>query len=202
MINYKNYPALLFTSYDKSNAPEELPFAMLDTEILKKVSVSKGFQNLFGFIAAKNSMKSETTNYYLSDQNFNEVEFNYNFRNQYFADFFMNYVTPKYGCVMFKDGGTYVYNLLGVNETKSLHKKEGRYMSVAFFKGDVFLGFEEAIINVVGLQKGLQVQETGIYTGGMDIGGYLSFCIITLAYARDKVHLLQSESVSEKIIKL
>jgi len=198
MINYKNYPALLFCSYDKDNAPDELPFVMPDTETLQKVSVSKGFQNLFGFIAVKNTMKAETTNYFLTEPTFNRVEYDPNFRNEQFSSFFSEYVKPKYGCILFKNGGTYVYNLLGVNDTKNLYKKDGRYMSVALFKGDSFLGFEEAIIT----KKGVEVMQTGIYTGGMDIGGYLSFSIITLAYGNGKTSILELESVSEKIVQL
>lgn len=198
MITYKNYPALLFCSYDKDNAPDELPFVMPDTETLQRVSVSKGFQQLFSFIAVKNTMKAESNNYFLQESIFNKVEFNPDFRNEQFSSFITEYVKPKYGCILFKSGGTYVYNLLGVNDTKNLHKKDGRYISVALFKEDVFLGFEEAIIT----KKGVEVFNTGIYTGGMEIGGYISFCMIVLAYSKNKTSILELDSVSEKIVEL
>lgn len=91
---------------------------------------------------------------------------------------------------MFKQGGQYVFLLLGKNETKKIKKREGRYIAVALFKENFFIGFEEAIIT----ERGIDVIPGGHYEG-MDLGGNISFCIIALAYS-NKIQLPLLLSVS------
>lgn len=199
-VTYTNYPLLLFTSYDKESAPQDLPFEMPDNSTLAAVQKSQGFGMMFGYIAVKNTLekKNSTINYFLTPSTFNSVEHNANFRNSNFQYFLSKYITPRRGCIMFHQGGTYVYNLLGVQETKNMYKVDGRYMSVAFFAGNMLIGFEECFIT----SKGPIVQPNGIYNGGMDVGGYLSFCIITLAYADGRSKVLNAPDVKETIFEL
>lgn len=178
-ITYNNYPGLLFTSYNKDTAPDELPFEVASQAVRMYLSRSTGFHEMWAIIGTKNSLDDTATNYELSDRNFSRIDSNHDFRNSQFRAFFENYVKPKYGNIAFKEGGHYVYLLLSKQETKQLKNADGRYMAVALFRQNFFIGFEEAIIT----EKGLKVMETGHYEGGMDVGGYLSFCIIALAYA-------------------
>ena len=61
----------------------------------------------------------------------------------YFADFFTENIKPKHGVILFKDSGQYVYMLLGGHETKKLKGVNGRYIAVALFRENIFIGFEE-----------------------------------------------------------
>ncbi|WP_146202330.1 hypothetical protein [Dyadobacter jejuensis] len=198
-ITYHSYPMLLHTSFDKENAPDVLPFVMPDEKTIKKVQANKGFQQLLPTIAIKNTVagKNATTNIYLSDTTFQKVEYDEYFRNTQFRQFFTSSIKPKYGTILMKEGATYVYMLLSKQETKGLKNLDGCYIAVALFIRDVFLGFEEGVIT----NNGIEVNQTGIYNGGMDIGGYISFVIITLSHAEGKTFKLV-ECVSEKIISL
>jgi len=199
MITYNDYPSLLFTSFDKETAPEELPFEVANEKALTFLSKSKGFNEMFGYIAAKNSLQKEntTTNYYFDNEIATKIDSDDYFRNRHFGDFFSNYVKAKHGTIMFKEGGQYVYLLLGHKETKALKKVNGRYICTAMFKTNFFIGFEEAIIT----EKGISVLPTGYYESGMDVGGFLSFVIITLEYASGFADLpiFQSNTIKEKI---
>lgn len=199
-INYNSYPVLLYTSYTKETAPEVLPFEV-DTEKTRNyLSECKGFNELFAYIAAKNTLQKNITNYYLSDKTFNMVDDDSYFRDKYFMNFFQEYIKGKYGTIIFKNGGQYVYTLLGNKETESLKKRSGRYIAVALFMNNFFIGFEEGYIT----EKGIQVENTGYYNGGMDVGGYISFVIIALSYAGDKTNhpLLTNMKVTEDIFCL
>lgn len=105
----------------------------------------------------------------------------------YFADFFTENIKPKHGVILFKDSGQYVYMLLGGHETKKLKGVNGRYIAVALFRENIFIGFEEGYIK----EDGIQVEPTGNYGNGMDVGGYISFILIALSYAGDKSHPLK-----------
>lgn len=200
-INYNNYPTLLFLSYSRESAPTELPFEVASVGVRDYLVKTTGYQELFAYIAVMNSLKGENTNtnYLLNDNLFAQIDSNEYLRNENFKKFFTEYVKPKHGSIIFKNGGQYVYLLLGKNETKRLKGMEGRYMAVALFRNNFFIGFEEAIIT----DRGMQVMQTGNYEAGMDIGGYLSFCIITLSYANNKeLPTYENESVKEVIYKL
>ncbi len=200
-ISYNNYPSLLFLSYNKDNAPEELPFQVASLQVQEYLSKCKGYKEMFSYIAVKNTLeeKNTTTNYLLSDELFSKTDSNDEFRNQEFKNFFLNYVKPKHGTILFKNEGHYVYLLLGKHETKEIKKKEGRYVAVALFKSNFFIGFEEGIVH----EKGIEVFKTGNYEGGMDVGGYISFCLITLAHANNKnLRVYKNEQIKETIFEL
>jgi hypothetical protein len=200
-ITYNNYPTLLFLSYDKDNAPEELPFEVASPAVRDYLNTSTGYNELFAYIPVKNSLegRNTNTNYLLNDDLFTKIDSSEFFRNEQFRNFFTTYVKPKHGTIVFKNGGQYVYLLLSRQDTKSLKKKDGRYMAVALFRNNFFIGFEEAIIS----ERGLEVMPTGRYESGMDLGGYLSFCIITLSYANNKeLPLYNNETIKEKIFVL
>lgn len=198
-ITYTAFPLLLFCSYDMQTAPEDLLFEVFDIETHNKLSKTKGFGDIFSYMAVKNSnAKANTTvNYHLSENTFKSVEYDDNFRMKNFNYFFSNYVPGKSGCIMFADGGTYVYCLKSVQETKALHKEDGRMFSVAFFNKNLFLGFEEGII-----KNQLSVKPTGIYVQDMPPGGYLSFCSIVLGYAMGREKPVEVTGIKEKIILL
>jgi len=198
-LTYDNYPGLLFTSFTKDNAPDELPFEVSTFEVRNYLSRTSGFQEMWGYIGSKNSLGGVATNYFLSDYTFHRIDSNHDFRNAQFRAFFENYVKPKYGNLIFKEGGHYTYLLLSKQETKQLKNADGRYMAVSLFRQNFFIGFEEAIIT----ERGLKVMETGHYEGGMDIGGYLSFALITLAYANEKTPIAyEAEKIKEKLWKI
>lgn len=96
------------------------------------------------------------------------------------------------------EGGQYIYSLLGKEETKRLHKRNGRYIVAPLFKENTFIGFEEGPIT----DSGVDVLPTGYYAGGMDKGGYLSFVMVTLGHAEDKNYQLLNTSIKEKIFQL
>ena len=200
-VTYNDYPSLLFLSYNKDNAPEELPFEVASLQVRDYLTSCKGYQELFAYIAVKNTIegRNTTTNYLLSDSTFTKIDSNDSFRNEQFRNFFSEYVKPQHGAILFKQGGQYVYLLLGKNETKQLKNREGRYIAVTLFKGNFFIGFEEGIIT----DRGIDVMQTGHYEAGMDVGGYISFCIITLAYANKKtLQAYESITIKEPIYLL
>lgn len=200
-INYTDYPLLLFTSFDKRDEIEGLPFALESEDAKEYLLKNKGLENLFGYIGVQNTLKSENTcmYYHLDDQLFSKIEYNDFFRESNFSKFFTGpYIKPKHGVILFKDAGQYVYILLAKEETKKLYKRNGRYIAAALFKENTFMGFEEGIL----LDEGIDVPPTGYYTGGMDKGGYLSFMLITLGYAEDKTYPLLNTSMKEKIYQL
>jgi len=197
-INYNDYPTLLFTSFNKEDAPNELPFEVKNEGIGEYLSWCEGFKGMFGYIAACNSIekKNTTTNFTFDDAMFRKIDRDDNFRYVQFRQFFENYVKAKHGSILLKEGGTYVYLLLGQKETKALKKMDGRYICTAFFKSNYFIGFEEAFVT----DQGLRVLNTGYYDGGMDAGGYLSFVVVTLSYAHNKeLKIYDSETVKETI---
>lgn len=177
MIGYNQYPSLLFLSYHKDNAPENIPFEVTSMEIRNRLAATTGYAEMFGIIASLNSFGFSPTHYYLNNKNFREVEFNHSFRNTHFRNFFTS--APKelqYGCICFKDGGQYVYLYLPPDKAK-IKGLEDAYFCAALFKENFFIGFEEAL-----LKGGLSVMPTGIYPDGMDIGGYLSFVSVSLSF--------------------
>jgi len=202
-ITYNDYPALLYTSFDKDDAPNELPFNVKDTGVRDYLSQCKGFKDLFLCIGIYNSIAKEntTTNYRIEDRLFRKMDGgDFKFCEIQYDNFFRDKIEPKHGTVMFKEGGNYVYMLLGRDGTKALKGMNGRYICSAFFQKNLFIGFEEAIITDKGL---LGVMNTGYYEGGMDLGSYLSFVIVTLAYANNKkMKLYKSDRVKEKIFIL
>lgn len=180
MINYNQYPSLLFLSYNKDNAPEELPFEVHSSEVSSYLAQSAGYGQMFAIIASLNSQGFSPTHYWLNNKNFKDVEYNDNFRNAHFKKFVLSDPKePKYGCICFKDGGQYVYLYLSPDIAK-IKGVKGVYLCTALFRENVFIGFEEAVIH-----NGFSVMPTGYYAGGMDIGGYLSFVSICLSFFLD-----------------
>ncbi len=200
MINYDDYPALLHTSFTKDDAPRELPFEVVSKSVRDYLAHCKGFNEMFALIAVKNTLKGENTNahFYLDDNLFHKIDDDYGFRNDMFRKFFTEYIKPKNGVILFKNGGQYVYMLLGAQETKKLKKRDGRYIAAALIVGNFFVGFEEGYIT----DKGVKVERTGHYESDMPVGGYISFVLITLAFAGDDYNTLVSSETSEKIFKL
>lgn len=77
--------------------------------------------------------------YGLNDELFSKIEFNQFFRNCNFSKFFGDsYIKAKYGVILFGESGQYVYALLEKEETKKLHKRNGRYIATALFKKKCF----------------------------------------------------------------
>lgn len=200
MIDYNTYPLLLHTSFAKDDAPAELPFEVASADVRNYLSDCKGYQEMFAYIAIRNTVKKENSNthYYLNDDLFHRIDGDDRFRNDNFRNFFLSYVKPKNGVILFKDCGQYLYVLLGVQETKKLKRRYGRYIAVALFKGDFFIGFEEGYIT----DSGIQVEHTGHYENGMDIGGYISFVLITLGFAGEKELQLSETTTIEKVYTL
>lgn len=76
-INYTNYPLVLFTSFDKTDEVEGLPFALESESARMYLSNNKGVKNLFGFIGAKKTLKGENAciYYHLNDNLFYKIEY-------------------------------------------------------------------------------------------------------------------------------
>ena len=200
-VTHSKYPSLLFLSYNEEDAPDELPFEVASVRVRDYLEQCTGYHELFAYAAAKNSLEGRNTalNYLLPDQLYQKVDGATQFRNEHFQAFFTSYVKPQHGVILLPRGGQYVFLLLGKHETKQLHNQAGRYMAVALFKENFFIGFEECLIT----EKGIQVFQTGHYEGGMDVGGYISFCIITLAYANGRqLKELELPGVRETIYEL
>lgn len=129
---------------------------------------------------------------------FQNIDSNDFFRNRYFPNIFRDYIKPKNGVILFPDGGQYVFMFLGEKETMQIKRQKGRYIAAALFKNNVFVGWEEAYI----LPEGLSVVPGGYYDNGMDVGGYLSFVIVTLSYAAEKEFPFMECKLKESIYKL
>ena len=186
-ITYTNFPLLLFLSYDKDTAPEGLPFEVLEPSALTFLQSASGLHDIFSYIGAKNSLGKGPghTNYRLTDALFHQINSDDHFRGTHFSGFLSRYVKPTTGLIIFREDGQYVYMLLGKHETKELKKADGRHIATAFFKENVFIGFEEAIIT----EKGLEVWHTGYYSNDMELAGYLSFVAIFLSYLQSMKNL-------------
>lgn len=185
-ITYSKFPLLFYLSYDKESAPDELPFEVVSTEVRYYLGNAKGFHDLFAYIAVKNTLEKEKrithNNYSISDSLFHKIDRDECFRATEFLKVFKEYIKPSTGTIIFKDGGQYVYWLLGVQETKVLKGENGQYIAIAFFKENLFIGFEEAIVT----NNDLQIMKTGHYSDNMDIGSHLSFVLIFLGYLHQK----------------
>ncbi|UBM58216.1 hypothetical protein LAG90_15540 [Marinilongibacter aquaticus] len=176
MITYTKYPSLLFLSYNKENAPAELPFEVASAQVRDYLATSKGFQEMFAIIGYLNSEGHHPEHFYLKEPHFKKVEYDAPFRNRHFLDFLRN--PPKeiiYGCICMKDCGQYVYLYLPPHKGKLKGLGCG-YFAAAFFIENTFFGFEEAELG-----SGFGVMPTGHYSNNMDIGGYLSFSAISLS---------------------
>lgn len=177
MINYNQYPSLLFLSYNKDNAPEHLPFEVSSPDVLTYLSDCAGYQEMFGIIASLNTLGLNPKHFWLNNRVFNDVEYDMNFRNSKFRNFLLSPPEQiQYGCICFKDGGQYVYLYLPKDKAK-IKGLDKAYLCTALFKENLFIGFEETLVD-----RGFSVMPTGHYSGGMDIGGYLSFVSICLSF--------------------
>lgn len=170
MITYNKFPALLFCSYNKDNAPDALPIEITDKFVLSQIQKNESVMSLLPQIAVLNSKGGQPTHYFLSDMTFQKVEYSNVFRNQNFTEFFEKKMESKYGTICFADGGQYVYN----------YDATTGHLTTMLLRENLFVGFEEAKV-----VDGLQVYEGGIYLSGMDVGGYLSFVIIALNHLRN-----------------
>lgn len=200
MIDYNTYPALLFTSFDKDNATETLPFNVVDEQTRVQLSHTEGFKDMFSFIAAKNSLmgSNSNTNYHLNDKMFENIDGNDWFRNDYYKDFSSRDIKSCNGIIMF-DKGYYVYTFLSESETKGLKNEDGRYLSVALFCKNTLVGFEEGVID----GKWVTVEDGGIYPNAISKGTYLSFAMITLSYAESVPKIkMEGLNVKETIYQL
>lgn len=200
MITYNKYPLLLHTSFTKEDAPEELPIEVVSPEVRKYLVNCQGYKEIFALIAIRNSEQkaNSNTHYWLDDKLFPKVDSGDEFRNNNFRNFFLSKISPKNGVILFPDGGQYLYILLDREITKKLKGVDGRYIAVALFRENTFIGFEEGFIT----DRGVQVSKTGYYANDMPIGGYISFAIITLGYAGERKYPLMETPVKEDIIKL
>lgn len=197
MITYDEYPLLLHTSFTQKDAPDELPFEVVSTSVQNYLSNCNGYKEMFALIAIKNSLEKENSNthYWLNNNLFNKVDSDDYFRNTNFRNFFGIYLKSQNGTILFKDGGQYLYMLCDVKETKNIKNKDGRYIAVALFRKNFFIGFEEGYIS----ERGIQIAETGHYENNMPIGGYISFVLITLGYANNRELSLLESPTKEKI---
>jgi len=199
-FNYDKYPMILFTSFDKEDSPPVLPFEVLTEDIRQYLENSPSFSELFSMIAVKNTLRKENqcTYYSLDEKLFTTVDSNAYFRDRYFPTIFRDYIKPKNGVIIFPDGGQYVYMFLGEKETGAVKRKKGRYIAAALFKENVFIGWEEGYL----LPNGIAVEPGGFYGSGMDVGGYLSFVMVTLAYAGEKQYPILQTDMKENIYHL
>lgn len=79
---------VLFTSFDKTDEVEGLPFALESESARMYLSNNKGVKNLFGFIGAKNTLKGENAciYYHLNDNLFYKIEYDVFFVNVIFQN--------------------------------------------------------------------------------------------------------------------
>lgn len=200
-INYDNCPMLLYTSFTKDDTPDELPIEIVSQAQHDYLSKYIGFNSIFSTISVRNSMlgKNSNTHFCLSDDILSKIEYDDSFRDRYFKSFFSNFKNTKNGVIIFKECAQYVYLLLGERDTRLLKKREGRYIAAALLCNNNFIGFEEGIILN---NNGIEVLPTGFYESGMDVGGFISFVLITLSYAGNREHPIMNTSGQEKIYKL
>ena len=159
LLTYDNYPMLLFLSYTIDNAPE-LPFVTENGKALNEIQNSTVLTNLFSHITIDNSAKEKKhKNYLLDNSLLQKMEHSEYFKRQAFMDFFNTIVQPGTGTICFHGNGQFVYMLLEKDETKRLTDMEGQYISVALFKENMIIGFEEALFT----GKIFEIQPTGYY---------------------------------------
>ena len=199
-INYNDYPCLLLTSYDKDDLPPEIPFGVVAESARDYLSKEKGYLDLFALIAVKNTYAKTniSTYFWIEDDLCRQIDGDDHFRSVQFSKFFSECMESKQGVILFKDGMQYVYVLLDAEETEKLKKRKGQYIAVGLFKEDYFLGFEEGYI----FEGGIGIKAGYYEFDSMPAGGFVSFVLITLAYAVDSKKPALETSVKEKIIKL
>lgn len=174
-ITYTLFPALLFCSYNKDNAPDGLPLIIDSEETKTKISKAQGLIDLLPSIAAYNTLGESPKNYWLNDTLYNKVEFDEQFRQTHFARFFSVNHKRKYGVICFQNGGQYVYLLD--------HKISGQAtLTCALYLSNVFIGYEQAVIT----EQGVGIEGDGIYAADMVTGGYISFVAVALSALAEK----------------
>lgn len=194
LLTYDNYPMLLFLSYTIDNAPE-LPFVTENDGVLNEIQNSTILTNLFSLITINNAAKEKKHRNYLLDSSLlHKMESSEYFKSQAFFDFFNSPIKPGTGTICFQGNGQFVYMLLQNDETKRLTNMDGQYISVALFKENMILGFEEALIT----GNTFEIQPTGYYHERTKPGCFLSFITVFLSYLNKKQNLPE---VSKEINK-
>ncbi|CAL1519185.1 hypothetical protein [Chitinophaga sp. MM2321] len=186
---------MLYLSFDSYNTPEELPIESLKEEaeiyFKSKLSIQEIFTcfRTINTLAADKKIDKRHKNYLLSTSLLHKINGDDLYRNEEFANFFTADIPAESGIVLLDDdtGGTqYVYMLWDENMTKALKSREGRFLSAAVFLGNIFMGFEEAIL----LPDGdVLLIEPGYYSTGMNRGDSIIFVMIFLSYLRKRTSL-------------
>lgn len=197
-VTYTLYPTLLHTSFTRKDAPADLPFEV-ETEELKNALVqNKAFMELLPTIAILNELAPARKNYFLPEKDFTKIEYHAGIREKHFLQFQKN--LPKsvqYGSICFQQGGQYLYLYLDAGMANKLRKVPYPYLCTTFIAKDFFVGIEEAYFT----DQGISIEEGGIYSGGMDKGGYVSFVIISLDYLRThKTRLMKGENRTKEAV--
>lgn len=159
-ISYNEYPTILYTSFDVKSGVESLPMVAGSKKVKNYLLKNKGLETLMGYIGYKNSQKGENNNvyYYLDDSTYRKVDSDGHFRSQYFNVVLKNGLDAKHGVILFRNSGQYVYAILDEEETKKLYNRNGRYVAVALFSQNLFVGFEEGFLH----EHGFDLSQTGI----------------------------------------
>lgn len=158
MINNTDFPILLFSSYNKDNAPTELPFRVPDKETEHALSSSKGFQELLGLIGTFNTVGQKPEHHWLNNKLFGDIENSQTLRNTNFNKFLSAQAAQvHYGTISFMIGGQYLYLYLP-RDKGEIKESPGGYLASALFKNNLFVGFEEAFI----MDKGFSVLPDGL----------------------------------------
>ena len=199
MITYNDHPFLLFFSQDLHSRFDELTFQTSCEEANQFLSDSKGWHEMFGFVASMNTLnkKDTTTNYLVTPETLDLYHNDKKFRYYQFHDFCKSDIKTQYGTLLFPNGGQFVYVVMGKPETKAVKNLKGNYLCAASFQSNLFIGFEEGII----INEGLDDMPTSYFSDGATNGAYLAFIIICLSYAQKQAPLkqYQTQKIKETI---
>lgn len=198
-IDYNNYPTILFTSFNEEDSSGGFPFNVQSEAAHNYLSQNEELHEMLSIIVAKNTFMKENccTHYFLNSDLGVEIFFLKG--DELLHSFSKKNIKSKCGTVLTGPSVQFVYLLLDKDETKLFKKKEGRYVAVALFFGNVFIGFEEGYI----IDDHFRVNmHTNYYEREVKAGLYIANVLITLSYTEDRSLPLLKTKVTEKIYEL
>ena len=100
------------------------------------------------------------------------------FREQYFCSILKKPVRTAIGSILMRGGWQYFYTVYDRTRTKSRMKTDGNYIAVTWFRRNVIIGFQEAVLT----KKGVRMLSKGLHPKDIQDEGFIKFTVIFLSY--------------------
>ncbi len=180
VLTYEKFPMLLFLSYETGDALAEIAFEVEDQSANDYLETSSLLGEIIQLIELNKTkvIKLDHRNYLINDSLFEKVSLDEQFRQRESANFFITDIQPGTGTICVDPSWQYLYMLLDKGGSKKFKNVDGRYLSVALFKENFFIGTEEAVIT----EHEFTVLPTGYYGQHPGPGSFVSPLVTLLSY--------------------